>query len=415
MWVKKLWSRFSLFLILCVAAAFIFEGKLSIYALTEKHDADDGLLDSKIEVILTSEEKSWLKDHQTIRIAGPRSFPPFHYYEKDGVLKGMSADYIQIIMKSLGVRVEIQKDLPWPEVIKRAQSREVDVISCSAKTADRENYLSFSQPYLSFPLVVISRKDAPFISGLDDLHGKNIAVMKKVSTYEWLKRDKKNIVPYYVKSPLEGLESVSFGHADAVIENMAAAGYLIQKNGLTNIKIAAPTPYGNYNLHIAVRKDWPELTHIINKALDAMSPEQHSLIRNRWLSVQYEHGIQMIDVLKWVLLVVSIAITILAVILIWNRRLQKEIVERKQLEKDREKLINELREAFENIKMLNGLLPICASCKKIRDDKGYWNQIEAYIEDHSEAQFSHGLCGECSEKLYGNNEWYKTGKKQGRF
>ena len=60
----------------------------------------------------------------------------------------------------------------------------------------------------------------------------------------------------------------------------------------------------------------------------------------------------------------------------------------------------ELRNALDKIKVLSGIIPICASCKKIRDDKGYWNQIEAYIRDHSEAEFSHGLCPECMKKLY---------------
>ena len=62
---------------------------------------------------------------------------------------------------------------------------------------------------------------------------------------------------------------------------------------------------------------------------------------------------------------------------------------------------NELQKALSEIKTLSGLLPICASCKKIRDDKGYWNQIEIYIRDHSEAEFSHSLCPLCAEKLYG--------------
>ena len=72
----------------------------------------------------------------------------------------------------------------------------------------------------------------------------------------------------------------------------------------------------------------------------------------------------------------------------------------KRHEEEREKLIGELQEALAKVKLLSGLLPICASCKKIRDDKGYWNQIESYIRDHSEAEFSHGICPECAEKIY---------------
>ena len=88
-------------------------------------------------------------------------------------------------------------------------------------------------------------------------------------------------------------------------------------------------------------------------------------------------------------------------------RMREEVEKRRQLEKEREKVITELREALANVKTLGGMLPICASCKKIRDDKGYWSQVEAYIQDHSEAEFSHGICPECAKELY--PEFYKDG------
>ena len=74
-------------------------------------------------------------------------------------------------------------------------------------------------------------------------------------------------------------------------------------------------------------------------------------------------------------------------------------------------IISRLQEALENIKTLSGFLPICSKCKKIRDDKGYWSQVEEYISDHSEAEFSHSICEECSEKLYGELDWYNKYKK----
>jgi len=77
-----------------------------------------------------------------------------------------------------------------------------------------------------------------------------------------------------------------------------------------------------------------------------------------------------------------------------------EVAERKKYEKERETLILELQKALSEIKQLSGLLPICSSCKKIRTDEGYWQQIEVYIRDHSAAEFSHGICPECAKKLY---------------
>lgn len=78
----------------------------------------------------------------------------------------------------------------------------------------------------------------------------------------------------------------------------------------------------------------------------------------------------------------------------------RDVTAQKKYEKEREELIRELQEALKNIKTLNGLLPICSSCKKIRDDKGYWNKVEQYISQHTDASFTHGICPDCAEKIY---------------
>lgn len=83
-----------------------------------------------------------------------------------------------------------------------------------------------------------------------------------------------------------------------------------------------------------------------------------------------------------------------------NDQLAREVRERKLAEEAELKRNEELQQALSQVKALNGLLPICASCKKIRDDQGYWNQIETYIREHSQAEFSHSICPECARQLY---------------
>ena len=78
----------------------------------------------------------------------------------------------------------------------------------------------------------------------------------------------------------------------------------------------------------------------------------------------------------------------------------RDIAERKRIHEEREKIIAQLQEALSKVKLLSGMLPICANCKKVRDDRGYWNQIEEYVRKHSEAEFSHAICPECMKKLY---------------
>jgi HAMP domain-containing protein len=88
------------------------------------------------------------------------------------------------------------------------------------------------------------------------------------------------------------------------------------------------------------------------------------------------------------------------------KSLENEIVLRKNSENEKEKLINELQKAANEIKTLKGILPICSHCKKIRDDEGYWNIIEAYIQKHSDAELSHGICPECAKKYYPDMDLY---------
>lgn len=105
--------------------------------------------------------------------------------------------------------------------------------------------------------------------------------------------------------------------------------------------------------------------------------------------------IQRLKVLFWrSYITFSIVICILLfLIVVFSFRIDKAA-------KERENIILELQDALSEVSKLRGIIPICSSCKKVRDDKGYWNQIESYIRDHSEADFSHSICPECADKLY---------------
>lgn len=90
----------------------------------------------------------------------------------------------------------------------------------------------------------------------------------------------------------------------------------------------------------------------------------------------------------------------------------RDITRRVLVQNERKILVKELKQALTRIKTLSGLIPICASCKKIRDDKGYWNLIESYIESHSHASFSHSICPECMDEIYGHESWYHELKQR---
>jgi two-component system cell cycle sensor histidine kinase/response regulator CckA len=301
-------------------------------------------------VSLTHEEQQWLAKHKTIRVSGPQAFPPFHFFDEEDEYVGLAGDYLQYIAAQLDISVEYLPKTSWGKILELIQNKEIDILSCAAYTKERSKYLLFSNPHITFPLVIISRKDAPEIGRMQDIEGMRIALKKKISTEASLTKSQISFSPHYVSSPKDALKAVSLGEADIAIENLAAASYIIEQQGYTNLKVAAPTDFESYALAIAIRKDWPLFQSIINKSLETISDQQHREIRQRWLSVRYEHGITFIDILKWIGFSLLLSSVVIGTIILWNRRLVKEIEERKKIE-------IRLRESERKLSTLLGNLP----------------------------------------------------------
>ena len=115
-------------------------------------------------------------------------------------------------------------------------------------------------------------------------------------------------------------------------------------------------------------------------------------------------GQRFVDVYISFVVCSTVIFAVITLILDSHGREQRRIDEVNSILKEKVEILNrtnlDLEEALSKVKTLSGLLPICACCKNIRDDKGYWNQIEGYITEHSEAEFSHGICPPCMRKLY---------------
>ena len=121
------------------------------------------------------------------------------------------------------------------------------------------------------------------------------------------------------------MKAVAVGEADAYVGNLTLASHLILAKGLGNLKVAAPTDLGDHVFSFGVRKDWPELSSIIDKGLDSSTPEVRASIRSRYMTVRYEHGITSADVLKWGSGIVAVAVVVLALFLGWNRLLARGV------------------------------------------------------------------------------------------
>ena len=260
----------------------------------------------------------------------------------------------------------------------------------------RKNFL-FTRDYLFGAHAILTRDDGKFLSRLKDFSGHKVAVVRDYIVHRKLKQEFPTINLLVVDNDRQALEAVATGKAEACVEVISVATFMIQKYGLTNLKIAAPAPFSENRDAMAVRYDWPELVSIIDKGFAAMLPDEHNRIRQKTFSMRFEYGISWLKLFTWILGVTLVLGFFLAVFVAANRRLEREIAERKRVEAERERLIFELREALAEVKTLRGFIPICSQCKKIRDDSGYWQRLEEFLKEHSEAQLSHGLCPDCAK------------------
>ena len=281
------------------------------------------LADTDETINLSQDEREWLAKHPVIRLASDIAWPPFEWVDDQGQYQGIAADYMALIEKKLGIRFEVEKNKAWPEVVQAVKDFQLDVFSCVAKNEQREEFVNFTRPYLSFPMVIVTTNEFSYIDGMNDLKDLTVSVVDGYATHDYLVTNHPEIKLHIVKSSEQGLDAVSHGITNAFVDNIAAVTTIIQARGLTNLKLSGEMPI-RYELAMAVRKDWPLLIELLQRALDSIKDEQRKQIHNKWIHIRYEHGID------YTLFWKSFALfsLVIALLYFYNRKLSREIKHR---------------------------------------------------------------------------------------
>lgn len=276
------------------------------------------------KIVLSKEEKVWIRDHPVLRLGVNPESAPYAYRGEDGTFIGIASEYIKLLNERLGLNMQVVPDLTWKEVVGKAKRQEIDVLPAVAINEERRTFLGFTVPYLNFYRVIITRKDAPFLTGIEDLRGLKVAVQTDTAHEAYLK-EYTEIKPFACKTLQEALLAVSVGKADALVHNLSSATFWITALNLTNLKVAAPLSEGDGTLHIAVRKDWPELVAILNKGLASISPEEKMELQRRWLALEYTSGIERRTVYNYLAALLGLILLAALVFTLWNRELKKQV------------------------------------------------------------------------------------------
>ena len=282
---------------------------------------------------LTDEEKDWLAQIRTVRVRTV-DYPPYQILKGNEAPQGVVIEYLKLIENRTGIEFKYEvTDQPFAEFLESMkQGNGPDMTALIMPTPEREQYLSFTEPYISSPYVIFIReKDEPILDILD-LTEKTIAIPRGFVVQEQLESNYPRIELALFNSDKKALEAVATGQADAYIGNLTVASHIIHQHGLSHLKVTATTPFGNQGLSMGSRRDLPELTSIIDKALASITEEEKTAIRNKYLAIKFEQGINTAVVLKWALIIGGTAVGIIFLFVFWNRRLVSETSRRKDAE-----------------------------------------------------------------------------------
>ncbi|VAW84804.1 Sensory box histidine kinase/response regulator, partial [hydrothermal vent metagenome] len=274
----------------------------------------------KKTIELTLREKDWLRENPRIRFTGDPNWLPFEYFNEQGKYVGIVSEILSILENRSGIELERMPSGTWLNAIDMARNGNVDIISGDLADKEIQRTHSFTQSYLDIPLALIMRSEqVEIIPDLYNIADKRIAVIEGYG-YTWeLKQQYPDITFIEVKDIQTALYDLSTNRLDAFIATFTAGSYHINQMGLSNLRIVGRLPVV-MKLGLAVRKDWPQLLSILNRAIDSMTEAEKQQIIEQWMKEKY---IEHIDYRRVWQVVLAAAILII-LILFWNYYVQRQ-------------------------------------------------------------------------------------------
>ena len=306
-------------------------------------------------VPLTVEEAQWIEDNPVITVGVDLDFVPIESLDENLEYAGITADFLKLVEERTGLKFETKKEYSWDESVRLIRSGKIHMLGAAVPSAQRRQFLDFTQPYASLSGVIIVKKNVSEPMSLEKLKGMTVTVVSKYIWEDILNADH----PELELSPAHNIETalkkVSFGIADAMVGYLACASHYIEKLGISNLKISGDT-VSNLGIAFAVGKDVPHLTDILNRVLEYTPEARQKQIIRRWINLDYRSDQRLERIAKILIPGISMGIFILIGTIIWNRLLQRQVTQRTEtlnmelLQRTRmEKALRESEEKYRSI------------------------------------------------------------------
>ncbi len=242
---------------------------------------------TEIKLQLNKAEQAFVNKHPVITVSNETDWPPFDYVQ-NGKPAGYAPELAKIIAKKIGIEIKFINGYTWSELLALFKNGKIDVLSSLYKTTERKNFGLFTHSFYSSKTHFITQKKTENIPGIEFLYGKTVAVPKGWPYKKYFNQNHPEIKTIELSNPLEVLRAVDNGLAEATLELKSVARFYIKKYLFTDLKINSwfeeydrTIPKG---LHFAIRKDWPMLRDLFNKAMESISIDEIEQLEKKWLT-----------------------------------------------------------------------------------------------------------------------------------
>jgi len=276
-----------------------------------------------VPILLTESEKAYLKELPYLKVGNDFNWPPFDFINEDGEYDGIIADHIKWVANSLHIELKTLTDTPWNQILVDLKEGRLDVAPGAMNTPERRAYLDFTEPYMTFPIVLMARQDVGFVRDLEQLAGEKVAVPRGWYTEEELRTKYPKIVLYLVDGIDEGLEAVINRKADFYLGNLAAINYQIRHRKLTGLRVVSNVYDSGFLLTMGVTKGNHALRSILQKSLNAMPEAEKKRIYDRWINIQLVHQPDYSTTIKGAIIALTL-IGLLTLLLFWVHRQKRK-------------------------------------------------------------------------------------------
>lgn len=271
-----------------ILCAEVFLGVQSFFPQAlqkQKSDLVQTMIENKKTIVdqLSEQELAWLAENKTVQVGVDPNFYPLETFNERGQYTGLGGDYLRLLAHLTGLNFTVQRQQDWATVEELAQLKRIDLFMAVAKSERREQYLTFAQPYVNMPgMIMVPRSNDVQNLTLEDLSGKKLAVVKNYYWEDYVSSKYPDIILVPTRDTIEAMQMVTGGQADAVIDYEFNLNEKIQVAGIYQLHTVGQVP-SEFGHGVAVRSDLPELYNIISVALDQITPQEKQALADSWL------------------------------------------------------------------------------------------------------------------------------------